>query len=119
MARKAIPRAIRRQVRDRANNRCEYCLHPADYSTAPYVCEHIQPRVRGAGSSLRDLAWSARPATVTNTPKPTLLTREQADWSLSSTRAASAGHATSSGVRTSSSFTAGLARAGPRSPLCT
>jgi len=58
MARKAVPRAIRRQVRDRANIHCEYCHHPADYSTAPYICDHIQPRVRGADSSLPDLAWS-------------------------------------------------------------
>ncbi len=58
MAREAIPRAIRRQVRDRARNRCEYCQHPADYSCAPFVCEHVWPRARGAGSTLAELAWA-------------------------------------------------------------
>ncbi len=42
MARKAVPRAVRRQVCDRAGNRCEYCRHPASYSCAPFVCEHVR-----------------------------------------------------------------------------
>jgi hypothetical protein len=58
MAGKAIPRGLRRQVRDRAGDRCEYCRHPAAYSCAPFVCEHVLPRVRGAGHSLAELAWS-------------------------------------------------------------
>ncbi len=58
MARKAIPRVVRRQVRERAGNRCEYCLHPATFSCAPFVCEHVVPRVRGAGSSAAELAWA-------------------------------------------------------------
>jgi hypothetical protein len=58
MARKAIPRAVRRQVRARAHDRCEYCQHPASYSCAPFVCEHILPRVHGAGDSLSELAWA-------------------------------------------------------------
>ena len=58
MARDAIPQAVRRQVRDRAHNRCEYCQHPADYDCAPFVCEHVLPRVRGAGSTLAELAWA-------------------------------------------------------------
>lgn len=49
MARKAIPRAVRQQVRERAHDRCEYCQHPASHSCAPFVCEHVLPRVRGAG----------------------------------------------------------------------
>lgn len=58
MMRKAIPRAVRRQVRDRAGDRCEYCRHPARFSCAPFVCEHVVPRVRGAGSTLAELAWA-------------------------------------------------------------
>lgn len=58
MARKVVARAVRRQVRDRAGNRCEYCQHPASYSCAPYVCEHVRPRVRGAGNTLAELAWA-------------------------------------------------------------
>jgi hypothetical protein len=58
VARKAVARAVRRKVRDRAENRCEYCQHPASYSCAPYVCEHVWPRVRGAGNTTADLAWA-------------------------------------------------------------
>lgn len=58
MTRETISRAIRRQVRDRAGNRCEYCRHPANFSCAPFVCEHVMPRVRGAGSSASELAWA-------------------------------------------------------------
>jgi 5-methylcytosine-specific restriction endonuclease McrA len=58
MARKAIPRLVRRRVRDRAGDRCEYCRHPASHSCAPFVCEHVSPRVQGAQSTFSDLAWA-------------------------------------------------------------
>src|ERR1700722_15183452 len=58
MAREALSRSVRRQVRDRAGDRCEYCRHPASFACAPFVCEHVVPRVRGAGSTLAELAWA-------------------------------------------------------------
>ena len=58
MRRRAIPRALRKQVRDRAGNRCEYCQHPANFACAPFVCEHVRPRVRGAGNAFSELAWA-------------------------------------------------------------
>ena len=58
MARELIPRPLRRQVRDRAGDCCEYCRHPASYSCAPFVCDHVLPRVRGAGSTMAELAWA-------------------------------------------------------------
>ena len=58
MARKAIPRGIRRKVRVRADDCCEYCRHPASYSCAPFVCEHVLPRAGGAGSSFAELVWA-------------------------------------------------------------
>jgi hypothetical protein len=58
MARKRIPRDLRRVVRARAADCCEYCRHPDAFTCAPFVCEHIQPRARGGGSELDDLAWS-------------------------------------------------------------
>jgi hypothetical protein len=58
MVRDAIPRPVRRQVRDRAGDCCEYCRHPASYSCAPFVCEHVLPRVLGAGSTAAELAWA-------------------------------------------------------------
>jgi hypothetical protein len=54
----AIPRARRRRVRDRAGNRCEYCRHPAAYACAPFVCEHVPPRVHGSGDTFAELAWA-------------------------------------------------------------
>ena len=58
MGRPAIPRAVRRLVRDRSGNRCEYCLHPASYASGPFVCEHVLPRARGAGNTPMELAWA-------------------------------------------------------------
>jgi HNH endonuclease len=58
MAREAIPRTVRRRVRARARDRCEYCEHPASFSCSPFVCEHVLPRVRGAGSTFAELAWA-------------------------------------------------------------
>ncbi len=58
MAARAIPRATQRLVRERAGDRCEYCRHPASYSCAPFACEHVVPRVRGAGDEPSELAWA-------------------------------------------------------------
>ena len=58
MKRKAIPRPVRRLVRQRAGRRCEYCQHPDAYSSAPYACDHPWPHVGGAGDTPDDLAWS-------------------------------------------------------------
>lgn len=58
MARKAIPRGVRRRVQLRAGQRCEYCHHPDAFACAPFACEHVLPRSRGAGNSFEELAWS-------------------------------------------------------------
>jgi hypothetical protein len=58
MARRRIPRAVRRRVRERAGRRCEYCQHPDEFACAPFACEHVLPRSLGAGDSLEELAWS-------------------------------------------------------------
>ena len=73
MERKAIPRAVRRQVRARARDRCEYCQHPASYACAPFVCEHILPHVHGSGHTLPELAWACPACNVSQTrqnPRP-------------------------------------------------
>ncbi len=58
MTRKTIPRATRRAVRERANHRCEYCQHPDTFACGPFACEHVLPRVEGAGDNIDELAWS-------------------------------------------------------------
>jgi hypothetical protein len=32
--------------------------HPASYSCAPFVCEHVLPRALGSGSTAAELAWA-------------------------------------------------------------
>lgn len=49
MAASPIARRTRRMVRERAGSRCEYCQHPDAYASGPFVCEHVVPRVQGAG----------------------------------------------------------------------
>ena len=49
---------LRRQVRERANGLCEYCLCPDHLISAPFHCEHIQPRNAGGETALDNLAWS-------------------------------------------------------------
>lgn len=56
--RRAIPRALRRRVRDRAGNRCEYCRHPAMFACAPFVCDHVRPLIGGSGDTFAELAWA-------------------------------------------------------------
>lgn len=58
MTRPAVPRAVRRLVRDRAGNRCEYCRHPASYAYSSFVCDHVIPRVLGSGNDASELAWA-------------------------------------------------------------
>ncbi len=58
MGRDAIPRLVRRQVRARANSRCEYCRHSDQFTCAPFVCEHVVPRSLGSGDTADELAWS-------------------------------------------------------------
>lgn len=58
MATEPVPRPVRRQVRERAGDRCEYCRHPASFSCAPFVCEHVLPRAGGSGNSPDELAWA-------------------------------------------------------------
>ena len=42
-----IPEATRRRVRERAGNRCEYCLSHQDYVMGRLQIDHVQPVVQG------------------------------------------------------------------------
>ena len=42
-----IAEATRRRVRDRAGNRCEYCLSHQDYVLGRLQIDHIQPVAKG------------------------------------------------------------------------
>jgi hypothetical protein len=59
MTKKAsIPERLRRQVQDRAQGRCEYCLiHEADMYY-PHEADHVIAEKHGGVTSLENLAWS-------------------------------------------------------------
>lgn len=58
MAREYIPVAVERLVRERAYQRCEYCLSPATITSAPFSIEHIHPLARGGSNAEDNLALS-------------------------------------------------------------
>jgi 5-methylcytosine-specific restriction endonuclease McrA len=55
-----LPASLRKVVRDRARNLCEYCCCPADYSSDPFTVDHTQPRQAGGQSILENLAWTCQ-----------------------------------------------------------
>ena len=48
--------ALRRQVRQRANGRCEYCQMPEEYDPLSFEIEHIVPQKHGGLSVDANLA---------------------------------------------------------------
>src|SRR5947209_18462187 len=59
MAKKpSVPERLRRQVQERAQGRCEYCLiHEADMYF-PHEPDHIIAEKHGGPTALENLAWS-------------------------------------------------------------
>ena len=54
----SIPERIRRQVQERAQGRCEYCLvHEADMYY-PHEADHVIAEKHGGPTSLENLAWA-------------------------------------------------------------
>jgi len=58
MSSKRLPKALRREIFERAKGRCEYCLSPAKYALHPFEADHIIPRSKGGSTSLENLALS-------------------------------------------------------------
>ena len=58
MSRTFIPASLQRDVRERAGNRCEYCLiHEDDIAFRPHV-DHIVSRKHGGPSDIENLAYA-------------------------------------------------------------
>lgn len=59
MAKKSsIPERVRRQIQERAQGRCEYCLiHEADMYY-PHEADHVVAEKHGGPTSLDNLAWA-------------------------------------------------------------
>lgn len=49
---------LRSIIRHRAKGYCEYCLCPAELTSAPFHCDHVLPVSAGGGSTLDNLAWA-------------------------------------------------------------
>jgi hypothetical protein len=56
MPRPHITAALRRQVRARAQERCEYCQCPEAFSLDTFTVDHIQPIASGGQTTLENLA---------------------------------------------------------------
>lgn len=53
-----IPSAIREQVRQRANLRCEYCQLPENYVNQRHQIDHIVARRHDGSDEMNNLAWA-------------------------------------------------------------
>ena len=53
-----IPVAVRREVRDRANHCCQYCLLSEEDAYFPHETDHIISVKHRGLSTLENLAWS-------------------------------------------------------------
>ena len=51
-----IPMTLRRQVIERAENRCEYCLLPADVAFFPHEVDHVVAEKHGGATNIDNLA---------------------------------------------------------------
>ena len=51
-----IGNPLRRSVASRANERCEYCHYPEQFSPSSFQVEHIVPRFAGGLTELNNLA---------------------------------------------------------------
>lgn len=49
---------LRGQVRQRAGDRCEYCLMPQAGTVLPHAVDHIRSQKHGGPSTLENLCWS-------------------------------------------------------------
>lgn len=51
-----VPAALRRDVIDRAGNRCEYCQLPADFAFYPHEVDHVVAEKHGGATDINNLA---------------------------------------------------------------
>lgn len=70
MTKEYVPAHLRRLVRERARECCEYCHSQVRFAMSSFAIEHIVPQDQGGPTSQENLALSARDAITTNTTKP-------------------------------------------------
>jgi hypothetical protein len=52
------PSNLRRKVRRRADDRCEYCFFPHALSSGPFHCDHLTPQAQGGLTAFNNLVWA-------------------------------------------------------------
>lgn len=58
MSRRYLTVEERKVIRERAFNRCEYCLHWDLYASNPFQIDHVFPISKGGGTDLDNLAYA-------------------------------------------------------------
>jgi HNH endonuclease len=53
-----IPAELRRRVIERAQNRCEYCLLPAEVAFFPHEVDHVIAEKHGGATEIENLAFA-------------------------------------------------------------
>lgn len=53
-----VPAALRREVVERAENRCEYCLLPAEVAFYPHEVDHVIAEKHGGATDISNLAFA-------------------------------------------------------------
>jgi hypothetical protein len=53
-----IPTALRREVVERARNRCEYCLIPTEVAFFPHEVDHVIAEKHGGATDINNLAFA-------------------------------------------------------------
>ena len=53
-----LPQSVREQVRQRADERCEYCHKPEGFSAHPHHVDHIISQKHNGSDELDNLAWA-------------------------------------------------------------
>ena len=53
-----VPAALRREVIERAGNRCEYCLFPAEVAFFPHEVDHVIAEKHGGATDIDNLAFA-------------------------------------------------------------
>ena len=59
-----LPRELMELVRQRAANRCEYCLHPQAFETSTFHADHIRPRIAGGPTTPGNLCLACPPCSL-------------------------------------------------------
>lgn len=83
---KRVPPTLRREVAQRANQLCEYCRCPAEFSADNFTTDHIRPCQIGGATTSENLTWACSRLIVAFTlpgePITRCLNRSYPGWAM-------------------------------------